>query len=230
MRTVLVWALLSSMIRWSGDLVHFCCRAIAAPSRAFTRIFPIAHTINWARSFTTCIGQLGAIGRLAALTTTDLFLRDRERLGLYASTTADFLCFPIATIHLHNTSLGAHALAESTPGAFAIFGAARQVTGSGVNVAVFVVAIASTWGGGDINLENSTLFATWATFCATWTITTVGTLTPILPVALTINLAWFCAARMELLSAGRLGASFAPMGSLCGDTEHAFLDSPTTSG
>jgi hypothetical protein len=98
--TILVWAFLSAMLCWCGDLVHFCCRAIAAPSGACTRFFPIPHTINWAWPFATWLGLLSTIRSLTAFTATHLLLRDRKGLCLQATTTTDFFCFPIAAIHL----------------------------------------------------------------------------------------------------------------------------------
>jgi hypothetical protein len=173
---------------------------------------------------------LGAIRCLAAFTTTHLVLGDREGLGLCTSTTADFFCLPITASHLQDTCLGACTLAESTPRTFAIFWAARKVTGFGVNVTVFVVAVASTRGGGNIHLENSALFASWTTFCTTRTITTIGALTPVLPVALAVLLAWLCAARMDLLGTACCRANFAAMAGGSGDRVHPFLNSTTTGG
>jgi hypothetical protein len=171
---------------------------------------------------------LGAIRRLAAFTTTHLVLGDGEGLCLCASTTADFFCFPITASHLQDTFLGACTLAESTPGTFAIFWAARQVTGSGVDVAMLVVAVASTWGRGNVDLENSILFAARSTFCTTRTIPTVGALTPVFPVALTIDLTGFSAACMGFLSTACLWANKAAMTGCSGDGIHPFLNSTTT--
>jgi len=207
--TILVGALLSTKLCLHTDLVDFRCRAITTPRRTLARLFPITHTVNWTWLLTASLSLFSAIRGLTAFTTTHLLLGDRKGLGLCASSTANGLCFPIATFNFPSSSLGTNTLAKFTPGTFAIFRAARQITRSGADVAMLVVAITLGVGGIDCNIENSVLLASWATFCTTRTIAAIGTFTPIFPVALTILLAWFRAARMDLFKTTWLRALFA---------------------
>jgi len=208
----------------------------------------MALAIDWAFCCHALLGDLRSIRCGAAFTATNLRLRNSEGLGPRAWTT---LCgvvarhgfsFAIATFNLplKGDEVVAFAFTPCTPGTFAWFWATRQFASSLIHGSMsdahrrcgtkhVGLAFASTWRIFHCDSVIAVLLASRTTFHAIWTSTTIGAFGPVLPVALAISLAWFCAARMDFLSAACLGASFAAMSGLPGDAVHTFLDSTTTS-
>jgi len=177
---------------------------------------------NWAWRFTTWLCHLLSITCWAAFTTTNLWLCNGVALGLRASATA--CAFAVAIRCVYPFECVACTLAPVAPRTFTFFWATRQVAVSVLRPAV--LAWASTLGGFHCDSPITKLCASWATVL----VTTIGALAPVLPVALAILLAWFCAASMVLLGATCLWASFATMTGCLGDGVHTALDSTTTGG
>ena len=232
--TINLLACLSTELRITVHNKDCCLRAVVTSCGACTRFFKMALAINWAFCCGALLGDLCSINCGAAVTATYLLLRDSEGLGPCAWTThcgvvtRCVFSFAIAILNLSlvGFEVVAFALAPFAPGTFAWFRATRQfalsLSGS--------LVIARTTARSVDHVDNvaACLGSVGSTFHAVGTSTAIGAHAPVLPMANTIFLTWFCAASMALLGAACSRARLATMSSLCDDGVHPVLESTIT--